>query len=381
MNTSTASPRLRASFDAWLKQDGRSAGPFWLQCLWTGATSLVAAVVMTLLAFAMTGPSAAAPWRQATAWARNFGASVEISLSIGIAVQLCFAIGRRVLGAPRFAALGYRERCVFFAVTTLLGLLIGLPVGLALIGVGLGHAVAWPSAREVAQSLVVGLVVWALLRAYFSAKHRQVLTERRLAQAQLERLQAQIEPHFLFNTLANVLGLIDVDLPRAKRMLESFTDYLRISFSDLRKAERTLGDELDLVDAYLCVVGIRMEDRLRVEVAVPDTLRAWRLPPLCLQPLVENAVIHGLEPSIDGGRIAISADLQGGRLRIRIADDGAGLGATATGAPRGHGTAIANIRDRLRQVYGEFATLELTPSTPRGACATLTLPATPPLAS
>ncbi|HEX7438307.1 MAG TPA: histidine kinase, partial [Caldimonas sp.] len=134
-----------------------------------------------------------------------------------------------------------------------------------------------------------------------------IQAENQATEAQLRLLQAQIEPHFLFNTLANVVGLIEADPPRAKLMLESFIDYLRSSLGGLRGERHTLGEEIDLIDAYLRVIAIRMAHRLHYEIDVPDALRALPLPALSLQPLVENAVVHGLEPKIEGGRVRVDA--------------------------------------------------------------------------
>src|SRR5262249_37233350 len=140
------------------------------------------------------------------------------------------------------------------------------------------------------------------------------------------------------------------DTPRAKLMLESFVDYLRSSLGGMRQADHTLGDELGLVEAYLRVIKIRMEDRLHYTIAVPDDLRSLALPALTLQPLVENAVLHGLEPKIDGGSVRIAARLEGPSggftLVLTVDDDGLGL-APDRPAHRGSGTALANIRERL----------------------------------
>ena len=151
------------------------------------------------------------------------------------------------------------------------------------------------------------LLITALFQQFFWAKSRQIQAENRATEAQLRLLQAQIEPHFLFNTLANVVSLMEVDPARAKTMLEAFVDYLRASLSGLGHGRHTLGDEIDLVDAYMRIIKIRMEDRLEYAIEVPAALRACALPALTLQPLVENAIVHGLEPQIAGGRVRIGA--------------------------------------------------------------------------
>ncbi|HKX42713.1 MAG TPA: histidine kinase, partial [Burkholderiaceae bacterium] len=208
---------------------------------------------------------------------------------------------------------------------------------------------------------------------------RQLRLERQALEAQLKLLQGQIEPHFLFNTLANVVGLMETDTPRAKLMLESFVDYLRSSLGGMRRADHTLGDELALIDAYLRVIRIRMDERLHYTIDVPEALHGCALPALTLQPLVENAVVHGLEPKIAGGSIRIvgrMGESRGARrLTLAVHDDGLGLPANAAqAASAGSGTALANIRERLQQRHGDAASLRVEALATSGVCATLTLP-------
>jgi sensor histidine kinase YesM len=226
--------------------------------------------------------------------------------------------------------------------------------------------------------LLIVLITF-VFQLFFRSSVRRIQAENRATEAQLRLLQAQIEPHFLFNTLANVVSLMEVDAPRAKTMLEAFVDYLRASLSGLGAGRHTLGDEIDLVAAYLKIIKIRMEDRLDYAIDVPAALRALALPPLTLQPLVENAIVHGLEPQIDGGRVRIGARHVDDRLMITVDDDGAGFAATTTATPAtttrgGAGTALVNIRQRLAQTYGGGARLELEPALPHGVRACLSLP-------
>lgn len=160
-------------------------------------------------------------------------------------------------------------------------------------------------------------------------------------------------------------------------MLESFVDYLRASLGSLRVASHTLGDELALVEAYLRILQIRMDTRLAYRIDVPDALRAFPLPALTLQPLVENAVQHGLEPKIEGGTVSVTARLERGQLVLRVIDDGLGL-AAAPARPHhgGSGTALANIRERLSEAHGSAAALSVTNAAAGGVRAMLTLPTT-----
>ena len=182
---------------------------------------------------------------------------------------------------------------------------------------------------------------------------QQALAEKRATEAQLRLLQAQIEPHFLFNTLANVVALIDHEPAKARQMLGAFTDYLRASLTGLRRDVGPLADELALAEAYLRVQQSRMEERLRFVIEADENVRAALLPPLLLQPLVENAVQHGLEPTLDGGTVRVQARAEGGELVIEVHDDGRGLHAPprkAAGQRRGAGqhprTAGATLRQR-----------------------------------
>jgi LytS/YehU family sensor histidine kinase len=225
--------------------------------------------------------------------------------------------------------------------------------------------------------LAVALVFALAMHQWFSAKARQIIAEREAAEAQLRLLQGQIEPHFLFNTLANVSSLMETDAPRARQMLGAFTDYLRGSLDGLREDGRTLGEELTLVQAYLDVQGIRLEDRLRVEWDVPADLRTERLPTLAVQPLVENAVLHGIEPSLSGGTVRVAARRDGATLVVTGEDDGVGPGAAAAASgrrPAGNGRALANLRARLAALHGAAAQLQLSPREPHGTRVTIRLP-------
>ena len=199
---------------------------------------------------------------------------------------------------------------------------------------------------------------------------------RQVAEAQLQTLQAQVEPHFLFNTLAAVEHLTETDPPRAAIMLRHLIAYLRGSLPDMRERNTLLGREVDLCQSYLAIMQIRMEDRLSVSIDVPEALRGLSFPPMMLQSLVENSIKHGLEPKPEGGAIAIAARLQGGRLRVTVADTGLGI---VENAPQGIG--LSNIRDRLKRLYGESAALILAPNAPAGAHITIEIPHVPTPAS
>jgi sensor histidine kinase YesM len=192
-------------------------------------------------------------------------------------------------------------------------------------------------------------------------------------------LQAQMEPHFLFNTLANVQSLIDHEPGKAKQMLDSFTTYLRASLGQLRASDSTLDAELALSETYLNLLQMRMEDRLHFHIEADATARAAQLPPLTLQPLVENAIHHGLEPKLEGGTVRVNARVQGERLLIEVRDDGLGLNAPPRRSARsaaGAGMALANLRQRLSARFGSDASVSLSDNQP-GACVQLSLPYQP----
>lgn len=271
---------------------------------------------------------------------------------------------------------------LFYAFTSMVCVVAGLGLALLLLGeMPGGNRVNWTPQRSWISVAVAGLlasVIWGLWA--WQQWHEEQL-KRQAQEAQLRLLQAQIEPHFLFNTLANVHSLMDHDLPKAKQMLASFTDYLRVSLGSMRSETSTVAQELELAQSYLQLLQGRMEDRLRFEIDADEPARRQPLPPLLLQPLVENAVMHGLEPSIDGGtvwvRAHVQAHAQGHVLQLEVQDDGLGLDAPPRpGARRGNGVALSNIRERLLARFGPGACLELQPApgAARGTLARITIP-------
>ncbi|MBS0321155.1 MAG: histidine kinase [Proteobacteria bacterium] len=194
----------------------------------------------------------------------------------------------------------------------------------------------------------------ALLEAN-AARH---LLSRQAAEAELKLMQAQVEPHFLFNTLASVQYLTETDPPRANELLGHLIAYLRAALPQLRAASTTLGKELQLAAAYLNILAMRMGPRLAFTLDVDDALRAHPFPPNMLISLVENAVQHGLEPAVDGGHVTLSAARAGDALVVTVADTGRGFRDGVVPQP-GHGFGLANLRERLAAMYGEAATFTL----------------------
>jgi signal transduction histidine kinase len=201
--------------------------------------------------------------------------------------------------------------------------------------------------------------------------------KRQLAEAQLKMMQAQVEPHFLFNTLASVDYLIETDPARASTMQKNLIQYLRAALPQMREGSTTLGKELALVRSYLEILKVRMEDRLHFAITVPQGLMSAQFPPMVLQSLVENAIKHALEPKPEGGSITVTADIANGSLRVTVADTGLGFG--AAGKP-GTGVGLANLRERLAALYSGRAKFTIEANSPSGTIATIEVPYEPDLA-
>ena len=295
---------------------------------------------------------------------------------------------------------------------------VAIPLfGLAIaVGVGVGMHLAWLatqhwfpgsaaaapdggvlSRRTAMLSLAIGIGGTLFFYGREQLKHertraeseawRAIAAERSAAQAQLQALRAQVEPHFLFNTLANVSALIDRDPRAARALVDDLARHLRATLRHARAESTTLGEELDVTASLLSIMKRRLGERLQWRFDVPDALRALPVPPMLVQPLVENAVKHGIEPATAGGTICVSARRDDdGSLVVEVADTGCGLhadggagGDRASGA--GGGTGLANLADRLRAIYGPSARLALRDNAPQGTIARIALPGQAPEAA
>ncbi len=194
--------------------------------------------------------------------------------------------------------------------------------------------------------------------------------EKSILEAKLQLMQAQVEPHFLFNTLANVQHLVETDPPEASRVLDSLIKYLRAALPQMRESTTNLGREIDMARAFLEINRVRMGSRLDFAIEVPESLKGRAFPPMMLISLVENAVKHGVDPCCECGSITIRAREDEGRLRVSVEDTGEGIK-----PKKGGGVGLSNIRERLKALYGPSARLVIEERAPRGVVASIEVPA------
>ena len=197
--------------------------------------------------------------------------------------------------------------------------------------------------------------------------------QRQLSETKMQMMQAQVEPHFLFNTLASVEFLIETNPPRASAMQRSLIQYLRAVLPQMRDnaVVTNLGREADMVKAYLNLLKMRMEERLIVDMQIPEGLRNAAFPPMMLQSMVENAIKHGLECKPEGGTLRILAEVAGNKLRVIVTDDGVGFGVMPSD---GTGLGLPTIRERLKLLHGEAGQLHISANSPTGVIATIEVP-------
>jgi sensor histidine kinase YesM len=246
--------------------------------------------------------------------------------------------------------------------------------------------------RVAVAGLVAGLVYALLMFAVLQLRRRtlqirnealtrqaqQDRTARQLADTRLKLMQAQVEPHFLFNTLASVQDLAEGKAPEAAALTRQLIAFLRAGLAGLRDDTTTLAREFDMAAAFLAIMKTRMGDRLSFELHLPDELADESVPPAMLISLVENAIKHGLEPALDGGRMTLSARRDGCTLTVEVSDTGLGLGTETTDGSGGLG--LTNIRERLAAIYADDATLSVRENSPHGVVATLSITTRKPVA-
>jgi signal transduction histidine kinase len=283
--------------------------------------------------------------------------------------------------APAGFESGWRGKIPAMVVCVLAGPFIGIEIGDALTGKVSPSLLRWDASNS-RVTLIITVLASAVTMTVLSSMERlararaQAEAAQRLAsETQLRLLQSQLEPHMLFNTLANLRVLIGLDPARAQAMLDHLIAFLRATLQASRSGEHPLAQEFDRVADYLALMAVRMGPRLQVQLLLPEALRSLPVPPLLLQPLVENSIQHGLEPQIEGGLIEVSASRDGDTLVLSVRDSGVGMAAAARAAaadtlrpPGGFG--LAGARERLATLYGTRASLVLQDA-PDGAAGTL----------
>ncbi|KLV09630.1 hypothetical protein ABT56_00685 [Photobacterium aquae] len=300
-------------------------------------------------------------------WPSSYVEHLAISLGYGYS-----ALGSAWVFQRVFSGLQYRQLLVLVLLSAMI---LGSLLAMLWTGTGVQE---WEAMKSV---MLLGFLFTVFCFYFFYVREQKFVAERALEQArrqqseqektlvlsELKMLQSQIEPHFLFNTLANISALIDYDRETAKIMLTKLTELLRATLSANRARLVTVEHETALASAYLAIQQIRLGSRLAYTVSNSGVGDSWLIPPLLLQPLVENAVLHGIEPLADGGQITVDICEQDRRLVMRISDNGIGLGGQSQHI--GHGVGLENIRHRLEVLFGCGAGLQIRGNTPAGVVA------------
>jgi signal transduction histidine kinase len=308
-----------------------------------------------------------------------------IANCIGYLIHLEFVLGDRIF--PGIHGRGLALRTAYYSTLPLFGVFAGYWLATELLHLGAFRA--WVFSPRGALSIgALSLLISGLLLAIFIPRERAArvqaafererarvaAAEKQATQAQLKLLEAQVEPHFLYNTLANVVSLIDADPATAKRMLDRLIALLRGAAVAAGAADTTLAAQIEHLRAYLELMALRMGGRLTFRLDLPADLAAVHVPPLLLQPLVENAIRHGLEPTVGGGEVTVTARRAGDILELIVADTGAGFRATRVENSKGSGLGLSNLRERLAAQFGVAATLVVEDNAPAGARVTLRIP-------
>src|SRR5574337_921913 len=303
-----------------------------------------------------------------------FPISLLFSQSIGLTTAACV-----IIAVNYFKALTLRFQAVIIITAIVAGVLIGTTAGRLVIGSLLKDSSVRLLEKYNFQTSTLGYAVlfgfivsyiFISLQRLSDEKIKRLELEKNAAVTESRLLQSQMEPHFLFNTLSNILELIDSEPQKASRMLESFTSFLRSSLVTARSEAITLAQEMDVVKNYLDIFAVRMGKRLRYRFEIPGELEGLRIPPLLIQPLVENAVKHGLEPSVQGGELLVRAERTGDAVRIVVTDSGVGVREKSSG----NGIGMENIKKRLSLLYGDRARLVFEENRPAGVRAGIVIP-------
>lgn len=312
---------------------------------------------------------------------RPYAPQVAYSIFIGIIIWAIIDLGRHLF--PSAAETGWPTGYAGFALVgggIATGYLLGTRIAdrLCRIYGWYGGGPPVDPGTELRTSILITAIAGLVCTYYFYSQSKSAYLERKMGEAQqhanearLKLLEAQLEPHMLFNTLANLRALIGVDPARAQQMLDHMIAYLRATLNGSRVATHALQAEFDRLRDYLELMAIRMGPRLAFTLDLPAALAQHPVPTLLLQPLVENSIQHGLEPKVAGGRITVAAHAEGGQLVLEVADTGVG---TADAPAAGKGFGLTQIRERLATLYGDAASLEFSARAGEGARAVIRLP-------
>jgi sensor histidine kinase YesM len=307
----------------------------------------------------------------------GFAVNFIFSQCIGLSICTSILMGHLFLKNPTAP-----QHFIMILITLTLGTVLGSFLGAFILGLSLS-GVFQGKPVSLLQLLGIGILFGSVITYFFFSQERiaqakaeiqeerikRLDSEKSTLETHLKMLQAQIEPHFLFNSLSTVLTLMDIDRKKAGKMLTDLIQFLRISLSKTRAETTTIGHEMEMARAYLDIYQIRMGDRLKYRIQLEEDLKKMPIPPMLVQPLVENAIKHGLEPAVAGGRITIEAHKDEDRTRITVRDTGNGLDETGNG-----GFGLTNIRERLYSLYGERGTLILVENRSGGVTATIEIP-------
>ena len=312
----------------------------------------------------------------------DFGSNLLYSHFIGISIWLLIEVALHLLlPNPKQQ---WRRLFLIVPVCVTLGYLVGL-YGAAWL---LGHQTQglWSEhPRLVLGYLLLSLTAGGAMTYYFMSREQLATAreemayaaaqteaaQRHAAESTLRRLQTQLEPHMLFNTLANLRALVSTNPQAATEMLDRLIAYLRATLTASRASSHTLAQEFDRLRDYLELMAVRMGSRLQYALELPEALANLPMPPLLLQPLVENAIKHGLEPKVEGGRITVRASSAAGRITIEVNDTGVGL-SSAVATP--HGFGLTQVRERLVATYGGDGAIEIVAGQAYGTRASVAFP-------
>jgi signal transduction histidine kinase len=308
---------------------------------------------------------------------KPYETSLVYSVCTGMTIWAITDFGRGLF--PSAAETGWPSGLAGIALTVA-GIVGGFFIGTLLGDTWFGWS-SWdngPARAQLRNSILITLMAGIAGNYYFYSINKSAYLERKMGEArrhaneaQLKLLESQLEPHMLFNTLANLRVLIGADPPRAQRMLDHMIAYLRATLNASRATTHTLQAEFDRLRDYLELMAVRMGPRLAYTLELPPELAQLQVPTLLLQPLVENSIQHGLEPKVEGGRITVTARRDGDTLTLKVTDTGVG---SSQATVKGSGFGMTQVRERLATLYGTAAALEFSAEDGRGAITTTHLP-------